>query len=493
MPPHVREGDTVAAQGSIREARGLERARCVGRGGRNMGVIGTMAGWGAAMAPSSVISVAAAAMQRAPSLVTSNERTEQLLVSILIQLVIMIGAARLMNLLVRRLGHPGVIGETIAGLLLGPSLLGHFFPGFSVAVFGAKPATPIVILSQIGLILLMFQIGTNFEFRHLREARSQKGLVPIAAASVLAPFGLGIWIGWLSAPIFAAQINATVYSLFCGVAMAITAVPILGRILAEYGLNRHELGVLAISAAAINDVTGWLLLAGVSAFAMSGFDPLRSALQVGGVVVFAFACFGIGRPVANWLLRTFPSRGGELNPTMMAILLIVMFTMGMCTFKLGIFAIFGGFASGLLFHHDTDFVEAWRKQVGVFVLVFFLPIFFTFTGLRTNVLGLTSPTDWAWAVVFLAASVVGKIIPVFVVARLHGYNNQEAMLLGSLMNTRALMELIVLNIGFETGFIPQKVFTMLVIMAVVTTVMAGPFLKVTMPRLGLVIPRGIDA
>jgi Kef-type K+ transport system membrane component KefB len=167
--------------------------------------------------------------------------------------------------------------------------------------------------------------------------------------------------------------------------------------------------------------------------------------------------------------------------------------MGMCTFKLGIFAIFGGFAAGLLFHHDRKFVEAWRKQVGTFVLVFFLPIFFTFTGLRTNVLGLTSATDWMWALVFLAGSTFGKIIPVFVAARAAGYTNQEATLIGSLMNTRGLMELIVLNIGFETGFIPQEVFTMLVIMAVVTTMMAGPLLKFTMPRIGLTIPRHIEA
>ena len=429
----------------------------------------------------------------AAPLVTSTQRTEALLFSILIQLVIMIGAARVMNLLFRRFGQPGVIGETVAGLLLGPSLFGHFFPVFSIAVFGASPAPTIVILSQIGLILLMFQIGMNFEFGHLREARVSRGLLPVAAASVVVPFWLGIWLGHLSAPLFAGQIPITVYSLFCGVAMAITAVPVLGRILAEYGMTRHELGVLAVSAAALNDVVGWLLLAGVSAVATATFTPSKSALQVAGVVFFALVCLFLLRPAACALLRRFPTKDGELPPTLIVILLICVFVLGMCTFKLGIFTIFGGFVAGLLVHHDRAFVEAWRRQIGVFVLVFFLPIFFTFTGLRTNVLGLTTGTDWIWLLVFVATAILGKIIPVFIAGRLVGYSGAAALLLGAMMNARGLMELIVLNIGLETGFLPQKVFTMLVIMAVVTTLLAGPFLKILMPRLGLVIPRDIAA
>jgi Kef-type K+ transport system membrane component KefB len=429
----------------------------------------------------------------AAPLVTSSQRTEALLFSILIQLVIMIGAARIMNLLFRRFGQPGVIGETVAGLLLGPSLFGHFFPVFSTAVFGASPAPTIVILSQIGLILLMFQIGMNFEFGHLREARARRGLLPVAVASVMAPFGLGIWLGHLSAPLFAGQIPITVYSLFCGVAMAITAVPVLGRILAEYGMTRHELGVLAVSAAAINDVVGWLLLAGVSAVATATFTPSKSALQVAGVICFALVCLFLLRPAACALLRRFPVKDGELPPTLMAILLICVFALGMCTFKLGIFTIFGGFAAGLLVHHDRAFVEAWRRQVGAFVLVFFLPIFFTFTGLRTNVLGLTTGTDWIWLLVFVATAILGKIIPVFIAGRLVGYSGAAALLLGAMMNARGLMELIVLNIGLETGFLPQKVFTMLVIMAVVTTLLTGPCLKILMPKLGLIIPRNIEA
>jgi Kef-type K+ transport system membrane component KefB len=434
-----------------------------------------------------------ALMTIAVPMVTATQQSEDLLFSVLIQLVIMIGAARMMNLVFRQLGQPGVVGEIVAGLLLGPSLLGHFCPGFSTAIFGTSPASSIVILSQIGLVLLMFQIGMSFEFGQLREVQARRGLLAVAAASVTVPFGLGIWVGHLSAPVLAGPIPATVYSLFCGVALAITAVPILGRILAEYGMLQHELGVLAISAAAINDIVGWLLLAGVSAIATATFAPQNSALQLAGVLCFALTCLVALRPAARALLHKFPVKDGELPPTLMAIVLISVFALGMCTFKLGIFTIFGGFAAGLLVHHDRAFVEAWRRQVGTFVLVFFLPIFFTFTGLHTNLLGLTTVTDWTWLLVFVATGILAKITPVFIATRLAGYSSTAALLVGVLMNTRALMELIVLNIGLETGFLPQKVFTMLVTMAVVTTLMAGPFLKILMPRLGLVIPRDIEA
>jgi Kef-type K+ transport system membrane component KefB len=188
-----------------------------------------------------------------------------------------------------------------------------------------------------------------------------------------------------------------------------------------------------------------------------------------------------------------PVEDGHVPANLMAVIFCLIFATGICTYKLGIFTIFGGFLAGLLFHHDKGFVEAWRAQVGRFVLVFFLPVFFTYTGLRTNVLGLTSPSDWTWVAVILTAAILGKIIPVYLAGRVSGFSHQEATVLGCLMNTRALMELIVLNIGFDLGFIPQKVFTMLVIMAVVTTVMTGPLLRALLPRAGYRIPIGIEA
>jgi len=424
---------------------------------------------------------------------SSVHATENLLFVTLLQLIVMILAARAGNRISKGLGQPGVVGEIVAGLLLGPSLFGHFFPGASLALFGAKASAPITIISQIGLVLLMFQIGMDFEFGHLGRPKNRNGVFGIVAASISIPFALGFAIGQLSAPILAPHIASLTYSLFCGVALAITAVPILGRILREFDLTRTELGVVAISAAAFNDVIGWVLLAAISAFAAATFSVKAMAFQVGGILLLGLVSWFIVRPLINLLLRWFPVKDGLLPPNLMTIVICIVFAMGICTYQLHIFTIFGGFLAGLLFHRNKPFVEAWSRQVGKFVLVFFLPVFFTYTGLRTNVLGLATQSDWTWLSIILAASILGKVVPVYIASRLSGFNRKESTILGSLMNTRALMELIVLNIGFDLGFIPQNVFTMLVIMAVVTTIMTGPLLRLLLPRAGYVIPVGVEA
>jgi len=423
----------------------------------------------------------------------SVHAAENLLFTTLLQLIVMIGAARIGNTVSRRMGQPGVVGEIVAGLLLGPSLFGHFFPGASAALFGVAASAPITIISQIGLVLLMFQIGMDFEFGHLTLPRNRNAVVGIAAASIAVPLALGIGLGQISAFYLAPKIDHLTYSLFLGVGLAITAVPILGRILREFDLTHTELGVVAISAAALNDVVGWVLLAGISAYVSARLSLAGISLQIGGILaLLAFSWFVL-RPTAQWLLNKFPVRESELAPNLLAIVLAVIFAAGICTYKLGIFTIFGGFLAGLLFHPYKDFVAAWRRQVGQFVLVFFLPVFFTYTGLRTNVLGLSTMADVNWLVVVLAAAVLGKTVPVFIAGRISGFNTSESAILGSLMNTRALMELIVLNIGYDLGFIPQNVFTMLVIMAVVTTVMTGPLLRLLLPAAGYEIPKGVEA
>jgi Kef-type K+ transport system membrane component KefB len=423
----------------------------------------------------------------------SVHQTENLLFITLLQLIVMIGAARVMNYALRAAGQPGVVGEIVAGLLLGPSLFGYFFPETSLALFGSKASTPITIISQIGLILLMFQIGMDFEFGHLKNRRNTRAVVVTTLLSVSIPFALGLLIGHISAPVLAPRIDPVVYSLFVAVGLAITAVPILGRILREYGLTRTEIGVIAISSAAINDVIGWVLLAGVSAYAASRFSGAAMAWQIGGLLIFAGASWFVLRPLVDWLTTRQPVRDSDVPANLMAAVITLMFAMAICTYKLGIFAIFGGFAAGLLFHRHEAFVNAWRRQVGRFVMVFFLPVFFTYTGLRTNVLGLSTASDVQWLGIILAGSILGKIIPVYLGGRLCGFDHNQSAVLGSLMNTRALMELIVLNIGYDLGFIPQNVFTMLVIMAVVTTVMTGPLLKVLLPRTGHSVPVGVEA
>jgi Kef-type K+ transport system membrane component KefB len=418
---------------------------------------------------------------------------EVLLFNILLQLVVMIAAARAGNELACRLGQPGVVGEIIAGLLLGPSLFGHFFPGLSVALFGATSATPITIISQIGVVLLMFQIGADFDFSLLRLPRNRNGVVLMAVASTVVPWVLGFGIGRLSAPALAPHTDPVIYSLFCGISLTIMAVPVLGRILREFDLTHTEIGVVAISVAALSDVTGWVLLAAISAYASATFSPRAVGMQIIGILLLGAVAWLMLRPLVSWLLKKIPIERGEVGASVLTASVCFIFLMAMCTYTLGIFTMFGAFLSGLLFHGNRPFVDAWRVQVGRFVLIFFLPVFFTYTGLRTNVLGLVSASDWAWVSVMVLAAIVGKIVPVYAASRSCGFVHSECTILGALMNTRGLTELIVLNIGYDLGFIPRKVFTMLVIMAVVTTVMTGPLLRMLLPRAGYLRPQRVEA
>jgi Kef-type K+ transport system membrane component KefB len=418
---------------------------------------------------------------------------EETLVATLIQLIVIVLAARAAGSAAAALKQPRAVGEIIAGLLLGPSFLAHFFPDVAHAIFAPASAEPIRILSQIGLILLMFQIGSDFEFGHLKTAQNKRAVTFTVIASVGAPLGVGFAIGQMTAALLSPEIDKLTYSLFVAVAFAITAVPIMGRILREFQMTRVDTGVIAISSAATNDVIGWVLLAGLSAYASSQFAVADLGLKVAGILALVLGLFFIGQPIINWMIKKFPLDEGKVPTTLMAIVIALVFTLGIATQKLGIFTIFGGFLMGLLFHKHTAFVEAWRQQVGQFVLVFFLPIFFTFTGLRTNVLGLDSASDWTWCGIILASAILAKLVPVYLANRLAGLSPHQASMIGVLMNCRALMALIVLNIGFSMGFIPQDVFTMLVIMAVVTTVMTGPLIGLLMRRNGQPVGALVEA
>lgn len=408
---------------------------------------------------------------------TSIHTNEEILASILIQITLVILVARAAGACAAALRQPRAVGEIIAGLMLGPSLFGYLFPDLSAFLFPTDASQTMWMLAQIGLILLMFQIGSDFDFRLLRDKTNRRAVIAVTLASLCFPLILGFTMGHLAAPTLAGDIDGLSFSLFMAVAMAITAVPILGRILAEYRLTRTRIGVIAISSAAGNDVIGWIILALIAATVSAGFSLTGFSLQIAGLGALMAGMFVLGRPLAGWLIRRFPPDDLSLSPVLIACVIALIFLAGVATQKLGIFTIFGGFLVGLLFHAHTAFVDAWRRTIGQFVLVFFLPIFFTLTGLRTNLLGLDTVSDWLWCGAFFAASVVSKIGPVYLAGRLSGLGRDESAALGVLMNSRALMELIVLNIGLSMGVIPQDVFTMMVIMAVGTTVMTGPLIN----------------
>jgi Kef-type K+ transport system membrane component KefB len=419
-------------------------------------------------------------------------QTELLLFFTLLQLSLIVIAARLAGEIAVRVSQSRAVGEIVAGLLLGPSLFGLLLPDAFDYVFHSVPAEPMTILSQIGLILLMFQIGLEFDFGHLKSGENRNAVLNISVVGLALPFSLGVLFGWISHPYLAPQLNLLGYALFVGTAFSITALPTLGRILMELGLARSRVGVIAISSAAINDVVGWLMLAVVTALTMAQFSPADFAAKLGLIAAYVALCWWIVRPLLLRLLRHCAADSGKLSPNLVGILISAVFLSGMTTYHLGIFAIFGGFMLGVLLHDQAAFVRAWRDKVGDFVLVFFLPIFFTYTGLRTNIGALDSVGLWGWCLLLLVLASAGKFGGCYLAARRSGMNRQEARAIGIMMNTRALMELVVINVGLDLGVIPPEVFTMLVIMAIGSTVVTTPALRIWLSLNKNAKPEGVS-
>lgn len=418
---------------------------------------------------------------------------ETLLCFTLLQIGLIILAARVAGHVARRLGQPRAVGEIVAGLMLGPSLFGALAPDAFHWLFRSVDATPLTIVSQIGLILLMFQVGLEFDFSHLGERRNRRAVVLVTLAGIVAPFALGLGFGWASAPVLAPGVPPLAYSLLLGVALSITAVPILGRIMIEFGLTRHRLGVITIAAAATSDAVGWVLLALVAAVAASRFSWVATATQIGGLLAYLLASWFVLRPVLRRVLRWFPHGPDSLPQDLLALLLVVVFGSALLTSQLGIFAIFGGFTVGVLLHDRHDLVSAWKHQVENLIMVFFLPIFFTYTGLRTDIGSLASGELWAWCGLLIGLAVLGKFGGCYLAARWAGLSAAESRNIAIMMNTRALMELIVVNLGYDLGLVTRPVFTMLVLMAVASTLMTAPGLRLWLPAVGHRIPGGRGA
>ncbi|MSO20160.1 MAG: sodium:proton antiporter [Acidobacteria bacterium] len=330
-------------------------------------------------------------------------------------------------------------------------------------------------MSQLGLVLLMFLIGLEFDFSHLNDNR--RAALSISGAGIILPFGLGLALGFYMHPALGLEGSTLNFALFMAAAMSITAIPILGRIMIELNLQRTRLGALTISAAALDDASGWIILALVTAIVRSTLDPVRMTFMVGGVIVYGLVMFLAVRPlVCKWAREEVRKHDGALTLNVLAILLIMVFVSAVITNKIGIFSIFGGFAMGAILFDGREVLEAILARLHDFVAVFFLPIFFTYTGLRTDIGSMTGWTLWGFCGLVLAAAVVGKFGGCTLAARWSGMKWRESTIIGVMMNTRALMELIVINIGYDLGIIPKEVFFMLVFMAVVTTYMTTPLL-----------------
>jgi Kef-type K+ transport system membrane component KefB len=418
---------------------------------------------------------------------------EDVLLPVMIQIGIILLVARMASLLFRRFGQSGVVGEIAAGLFLGPSVFGRLFPDHWGMVFHPQPHDPAVaaalfdatlhwvftILSQIGLMLLLFLVGLEFEFRHLKQhARSA---FSISLAGLLLPFGLGSLLALWMYPRLVDAANPSSgppflgFVLFLGTAMSITALPILGRLMMELNLTRTRVGAITITAAAMDDAAGWILLAAVTSVVRGNFEVWQTLKMLGQTLLFAGGMLLVARPLLVRWARTVV-KDGELTLNGLAATLVLVLACGLVTNLIGIFAIFGAFLLGAVMSTEEGFREAVNKRLRDFVTVFFLPIFFTYTGLRTDVQSLATPELWLMCGLVLAAAIVGKFVGCGVAARLSGFPPREAACIGAMMNTRALMELIVINVGYQLGVIPHSVFCMLVIMALVTTVMTTPIL-----------------
>lgn len=407
-------------------------------------------------------------------------RVEAILPAVLVQLSVIILAARGFAFLFRKIGQPAVVGEIAAGLVLGPSLFGWLFPAISGVVFNPQVGPAFDVLSQLGLIFLLFLVGLEFDFGHLKTHR--RAALGISVAGIALPFALG----WGLAQCVHSRVNTAAdplgFALFMGTAMSITAIPILGRIMMELHITRTRLGTITITAAAIEDACGWILLAAVSALVIAAFKPVESLVMMGETIGFALLMVFLGRPLlVRWIRHALRIGDGKLGLNSLAILLVILFACAVVTSRIGISAIFGAFLFGAVLSGQAEFRAAVTPHLQAFVTVFFLPIFFTYTGLRTDIGTLQTVELWLIAAAVLGVAVLAKFGGCAAAARLCGFSGREACCIGIMMNTRALMELIVINVGYELGVIPKNVFCMLVLMALVTTLMTTPLLLRLMP------------
>ena len=395
--------------------------------------------------------------------------------ALFVQLAIILAAARACGSLFRRLGQPRVCGEIAAGLALGPSVLGGLFPETHAALFAADAAPTFRALSELGLLFLMFFVGLDLQVDELRAKK--RAACAISLAGILVPFVLGLGLAEILHRSLALSVNRLGFRLFVGTAVSITAIPTLARILDDLNLQRTRIAALATTAAALDDVVGWMLLAAVTAFAQARFDPRDAVLRLVATGAFGWTLVWLVRPIVQrWCARVEdPSvfdRGGVLTGALVAMLLGAALTSG-----LGLSGIFGAFTMGIAVGGDPRVRDALTAQLQPVALTLFLPIFFAYTGLRTEVSSIHGAVPWLLCGLVVAVAIVGKVVGCTVAAAGQGLSGSDAWAIGILMNTRGLMELVVINIGLDLGIIPRSVFFMLVVMAVVTTYMTTPLVR----------------
>jgi len=391
-----------------------------------------------------------------------------------VQLLVIIAVSRVMGKIFTRLGQTAVVGEMAAGILLGPSLFGWLAPEAFAFVFPKDSLGTLRLLSQIGVCLFMFAVGMEMDLRHVRSKTYTA--VAVSHVSIVFPYLLGVLLAYfLFTHLAAPGATFTAFALFMGISMSITAFPVLARILQERGMSRTFLGSTAIACAAVDDVTAWSILAFVVAIARAT-SLSGSVLNLLLVLMFvAIMSFGVRRALprllgSEQLAQEEPSRGT------LATIACVVVAAALSTEVIGIHALFGAFLAGAIMPETHGFRRKINVRVENFSSVLLLPLFFVFTGLRTQIRLLDNLEGWMLCLLIIAVASLGKLGGSAVAARFTGMNWSESLQLGALMNTRGLMELIALNIGYDMGILSPRIFAMLVIMALATTMLTGPLL-----------------
>jgi Kef-type K+ transport system membrane component KefB len=415
---------------------------------------------------------------------------DHLAVRFFLQLIVILVAARLVGGLAKRVGQPQVVGEMIAGVLLGPSLFAQVWPEAFAYIFpwGAKFAPGVeqsaaelnmaeasrAILyagAQLGLALYMFVVGTEFRSDFFKSRARSAAAVSISGMAV--PFLLGALVClWLHADgrFFAPTVTLSQAVKFLGASMCITAFPMLARIIHERGISGTELGTLSLAAGALDDAAAWCILALV--LASFGADPGVAWLSIGGGVAYALFVLTIGKNLLRPLGAAVEG-SGKMSPNVFSLVLLLVMLGAWWTDFIRIYAVFGAFIMGIAMPRGK-FTELLQQRIEPLVVALLLPMFFTFSGLNTQLNLVNTPFMWLVAFVVLVAACLGKFGACWAAARLTGQDNPTSLAIGALMNARGLMELIILNIGLSQGLITQELFTVMVIMAVVTTLLASP-------------------
>lgn len=398
---------------------------------------------------------------------------EHPLAILLAQIVTIILAARFFGWICSKIGQPTVIGEIIAGIVLGPSLIGYYFPEFFDVLFPVESLGNLQFLSQIGLILFMFVIGMELDISVLKNKAHDA--VVISHASIIIPFALGMGLAYYIYTSFSPEgVQFLSFGLFLGIAMSITAFPVLARIVQERGMHKSRIGTVVITCAAADDITAWCLLAAVIAIVKAG-SFVSALYTIGLAILYVLLMIKVVRP--------FLKRVGDLHNTkenlgkpIVAIFFLTLILSAYATEVIGIHALFGAFMAGAIMPINTNFRNIFIEKVEDVALVLLLPLFFVYTGLRTEIGLLNDPYLWKVTGMIILVAIVGKFIGSAIAAKYVGQNWKDSLTIGALMNTRGLMELVVLNIGYDLGVLTPEIFAMMVIMALVTTFMTGPAL-----------------